>query len=244
LVDLFLDTSVIINREFSDNQEKIIEIENFLKEKNKLISTYVCMELNRTVLADAETLKTYLCDCMNLEEIWERIEALGNSTRMKHRLGLIFHRITEDVSDLYEARRIMEMWLRHYPSIILKEINVIPSKTDCEQGQYMPDYGCRGIKSLCRVPENVEKNKGLLKILQIELVQDVNKDRGKLDICWSLDEIINNPERTKENPRNCFNVGDILIALDVPDNFTLISSDKDFFLICEVLRISFYYIDP
>lgn len=211
--DLFLDTNVIIKREFSDNQKKIEEIEDFLKEKNKLISTYVCMELNRTVLADAETLKTYLYDCMNLNEIRERIRALSNSTRMKHRL----------------------------------ELNVIPSKTDCEKGQYMADYSCRGIKSSCRVTENVEKNKDLLRTLKIELVQDVqdvNRDRGKLDICWSLDEIIRNPEKTKENPRNCFNVGDILIALDVPDNFTLVSGDKDFFLICEVLKISFYYIDP
>lgn len=181
---------------------------------------------------------------MNLEEIRERIEALGNSTRIKHRLGMMFQKITEDVSDLYEARNIMEMWFQHYPSIILRGINVIPSKTGCEQGQYMPDYSCRGIKSLCRVTENVEKNKSLLKTLQTKLVQNVNRDRGKLDICWSLDEIIKNPEKTKENPRNCFNVGDILIALDVPDNFTLISSDKGFFLICEVLGISFHYIDP
>jgi hypothetical protein len=248
LENLFLDTNVIINREFSDNQKKIIEIENFLKEKNKKISTYVYMELNRTVLADAKTLKTYLCDCINLGEIWKRIEALDNSTNMKHRLELIFQKITEDASNLYEAKRILKMWLRHYPSITLKEIIVIPSKTHCEQGQYMPNYDCRGIKSLCRVTENVEKNKAILEALRIELVQDVksssDEDRGKLDICWSLNEIINNPEKTKENPRNCFNIGDILIALDVPDNFTLISSDKDFFLICEVLRIPFHYIDP
>lgn len=242
--DLFLDTSVIIKREFSDNRKKIIEIENFLKEKNKITSTYVCMELNRTVLADAETLKNFLRDCMNLKEIWERIEALDDSTREKHRLRLIFQKITEDASDIYEAKVVIQMWLQHYPSSILKETDVIPSKTDCEQGQYMSDYSCRGIKSLCRVTEIVEKNKGLLETLRIEMVQDVNKDRRKLETCGSLNEIINNPVRTKENPSNCFNVGDILIALDVPDNFTLISNDNDFFLICEVLGIPFYYIDP
>ncbi len=245
--NLFLDTNVIINREFSDDQKKIIEIENFLNEKNKKISTYVCMELNRTVLADAKTMRTYLCDCINLGEIWKRIEALDNSTNMKHRLKLIFQKITEDASNLFEAERILKMWLRHYPSIILRGITVVPSKTNCEQGQYMPNYNCRGTKSLCRVTENVERNKALLEALRVKLVQNVksssDEDRRKLDICWSLNEIINNPEKTKENPSNCFNVGDILIALDVPDNFTLVSSDKDFFLICEVLKIPFHHID-
>lgn len=201
------------------------------------------MELNRTVLADAKTLRTYICDCANLEEIWERIEALSNSTRIKCRLGLIFQKMIEEASDLDEVRDTLEMWLEHYPSIILKEISVIPGKTDCEQGQYMPDYSCRGIKSTCKVIENIGKNRDSLKALQIRLVEDVSKDRRKLDICWSLNEIINDPKKTKENPRNCFNVGDILIALDVPDDFTLVSSDRGFFLICEVLGISFYYID-
>ena len=242
--DVFLDTNVIINREFSDNQEKIMEIESFLEKKNKIISTYVRMELNRTVLADANTLKTYLHECMNLEEIRKRIDAMDDSARVKHRLGLIFHRITEDASDIYEAKEVMRMWLQHYPSIILKETHIISSKTDCEQGQYMPDYSCRGIKSLCRVTEIVEKNKSLLKTLQIELVQSVKKDRRKLDICWSLNDVINNPKKIKESPGNCFNVGDILIALDVPDNFTLVSSDEDFFLICKILGVSFYHIDP
>lgn len=215
-----------------------------MKERSKKTSTYVCMEINRTFLADIETLRTYLYEGMNLREIQERIEKLDDSLNMKDRLRLLLQRITENTQSHYEAKRILEMWIREYHSILLREVVVIPSKTECEQGHYMPRYHCRAIESMCRVVEIVEKNKTIFEAVRATLIQNLKGDHKILRICWTLNEIVNNPDKTKEDPRNCFDVGDILIALDVPRNFTLVSGDKHFFLICEVLKVPFHYIDP
>ncbi|KYK38600.1 MAG: hypothetical protein AYK18_16910 [Theionarchaea archaeon DG-70] len=57
-------------------------------------------------------------------------------------------------------------------------------------------------------------------------------------------EVIEAPDKIKQNPNKCFCLGDILIALDVPEGFDLVSEDKHFFPICDVLNISFCQIDP
>lgn len=241
---IFLDTCVILNRAFCADHEKRRGIENFLRERSKITSTYVCMELNRTFLADIETLRTYLYEGMNFEEIHERIENLDDSLNMKDRLRLLFQRITENTQSHYEAKRILERWIREYHANLLRGVVVIPSKTACEQGHYMPGYACRGGKSLCRVVVIIEKDKPLFEAVRATLVQQVKGDRQMLRMCWTLNEIINSPNKAKEDPRNCFDVGDVLIALDVSGNSTLVSGDKHFFLICDVLGVPFHYIDP
>lgn len=51
---------VILDREFSRDAEKTMRIEEFLAQKNKITSTYVNMELNRTYYKDSYTLYTML----------------------------------------------------------------------------------------------------------------------------------------------------------------------------------------
>lgn len=242
--DIFLDTCVILKREFSSDQKKSYRIKKFLKQRNKITSTYVCMELNRTFLADAETLETMLLEGTNLQEIWERIKKLDYEKNVKDRLELLFQKITEGVQSLYEARSILKRLIRHYHSILLREVTIIPSETGCEQGLYKPGYDCRGINSICKVINVVKKNRALFEAVRTALVENLQRDRKVLRICWTLNEVANNPSKTKEDPRNCYDIGDILIALDVPENFTLVSEDKHFFLICEILKVPFHHMDP
>lgn len=241
-LNIFLDTCVILKREFSSDQEKSNKIKRFLEQKNKVTSTYVCMELNRTFLADAETLEVLFCEVTDLKVIWEKIRKYSE-LNVRDRLELLFHKITEDTQSLYEAKSILKRLIKHYHSILLRGVTIIPSRTECEKGLYIRGYICRGTKSTCKVTDVVEENKPLFESIRTKLVENLQKDRKTLRICWTLNEITGNPSKTREDPRNCFDIGDILIALDVPESFTLVSEDKGFFLICEVLNVPFYHID-
>ncbi len=219
-------------------------MKRYLKQRNRVTSTYVCMELNRTFLADAEMLETMLHEGTNLQDVWGRIRSLDHKENVKDRLELLFLKTTRGVHSLYEAKSILKRLIKHYQSILLREVTVIPSETRCEQGLYMPGYDCRGINSTCKVVDVVKKNKVLIDAVRIALVENLQRDRRVLNICWVLNDIVENPSKTKEDPRNCYDIGDILIALDVPEGFTLVSEDKHFFLICEVLNIPFHHIEP
>lgn len=157
--DVFLDTCVILKCEFSSDEEKSNMIKRYLKQRNKVTSTYVCMELNRTFLADAEMLETMLHEGTDLQDVWGRIGSLDHEKNIKNRLELLFKKTTEGVHSLYEAKSILKRLIKHYRSILLREMTVIPSETRCEQGLYMPGYGCRGINSKCKVVD-VVKRKG------------------------------------------------------------------------------------
>jgi hypothetical protein len=89
-----------------------------------------------------------------------------------------------------------------------------------------------------------QKKRALIEAVRIALVENLQRDRRILNICWVLNDIVEDPVKIKKDPRNCYDTGDILIALDVPESFTLVSEDRHFFLISEVLNISFHHIKP
>ena len=101
--DIFLDTCVILGREFSRDREKAKAVEKFLNQKNMVTSTYVNMELNRTYYKDSYTLYTMLQEHTSLDEVKERIKEM-HFQREKERLELIFERITDDNFELHEAK--------------------------------------------------------------------------------------------------------------------------------------------
>jgi hypothetical protein len=240
--DIFLDTCVILRRTFYVDESG--RIKDFLEKRNKKTSTYVCMELNRTFLADAETLRTYLYEETSLCKVEERIAELDDSLNVKDRLKLLLRKITEEPANLQRAKTILETLIQNYHFILLRDVAVVPSKTECEQGQYMPGYNCRGVRSMCRVGNIVEKNIALFEAVRRNIVENLRGNQRVFRICLVLDEIIKNPEKAREDPRNCFDIGDILIALDVPDDFTLVSADRHFFLICKTLKVPFHFLDP
>jgi hypothetical protein len=229
---------MIINREFCGDKGKSDKINEFLRKKNTITSTYVNMELNRTYLKDAYTLDTIFRENNSMEMIKERIEQISHNS-VRERLEFLFERISQDDFTLREAKIRLERIIKWYHTILLKGIAVIPSRTRCEQ--LLPEkFQCRKTLSTCRVNEIVEENKRYFEEIRKELLKSVQKDSKMLRICRNLYEIIKNPYKAKEDPRNCFDIGDILIALDVPEGVTFISEDNHFVPICEILNVSFW----
>lgn len=201
------------------------------------------MELNRTYLKDAYTLDTILKESRNLENVGERIEEIPYNPS-KERLEFLFERITQDNFTLREAKIRLKRIIKWYHTILLKGIAVIPSKTQCEQLLPKNEFQCRRTLSTCRTSKIIEENKISFELIRKKLLKSIRKDLKTLRICRALYEVIRNPDKVKEDPRNCFDVGDVLIALDVPEGFTLISEDKHFVSICEVLNIRFWRVAP
>jgi len=236
--NIFLDTCVILYREFSRDKNKTDIIEEFLKQKNVITSTYVNMELNRTYFKDSHILYTMLQEHGSLEKVRERIEKI-HFRREKERLGFIYERITADSFNLHEAKIRLERLIKWYHTILLRGVNVILSKTECEQCLPRRNFKCRGSKSMCRVNEVVEENKVSFEAIRRKFLENLQKDITRLRICRVIAEIVEVPDRIKQNPDKCFCLGDILIALDVPEGFDLVSEDKHFLFICDVLNIPF-----
>lgn len=234
---------MILDREFSRDRDKTDAIEKFLNQKNMITSTYVNMELNKTYYKDSYTLYIMLQEHRSLEEVKERIKEM-QFRREKERLEVIFERITADNFELHEAKIRLKKLIKWYHTKLLRGVNVILSKTRCEQCLPIRNFKCRGSNSTCRVNEIVEENKVSFEAIQGKFFENLQKDITKLKICGVIAEVIKIPDKIKQNPGNCFCLGDILIALDVPEGFDLVSEDKHFFFICDVLNTSFCQIDP
>lgn len=241
--NIFLDTCVILGREFSRDREKANAVEKFLDQKNMITSTYVNMELNRTYYKDSYTLYTMLQEHTSLDEVKERIKEM-HFQREKERLELIFERITADNFELHEAKIRLKRLIKWYHTILLKGVNVIQSRTRCEQCLPTGNFKCRGSSSMCRVVEIVEENKVSFEAIRRKFLENLQKDIARLRICGVIAEVIEIPDKIKQNPDKCFCLGDILIALDVPEGFDLVSEDKHFLFICDVLNTSFCQINP
>lgn len=77
----------------------------------------------------------------------------------------------------------------------------------------------------------------------ILICEELHEDSQKINnICRIVTEVAEVPSRIKQDPRKCFILGDILIALDVPEDFILVSEDNHFYIICDVLNIPFWRI--
>jgi len=247
LSNIFLDTCVILDREFSRDAEKTMRIEEFLAQKNKITSTYVNIELNKTYYKDSYTLYTMLEEQRDLDEVRKRINEMPFH-RERERLKLILERITADSFVLREVRISLKRIMKYYHTLLLRGINIIPSKTRCEQCLSTNEFKCRGSYSICRVDEVVEENKPFFVVISgkfledLQRIDDLQKKQTVMKICGVITEVTEAPIRIKQDPSKCFKLGDILIALDVPTDFILVSEDSHFFIICDVLHTPFWRI--
>lgn len=168
--------------------------------------------------------------------------------RERKRLKLILERVTADSFILREAKIRLKRIMKYYHTLLLRGISVIPSKTRCEQCLSTNEFKCRGSSSICRVDEVVEENKSSFAVICGKFLEglqkndDLQKKQTIMKVCEVIAEVTEVPRRTKQDPSKCFKLGDILIALDVPGDFILVSEDRHFFVICDVLHIPFWRI--
>ena len=246
--NIFLDTCVILDRGFSRDTESTRKIEEFLMRKNKITSTYVNMELNRTYYKDSHTLYTMLEEQKDLDRVRIRINEMP-PYRERERLRLILERITADSFVLGEAKIRLKRIIKYYHTSLLREISIIPSKTRCEQCLSTNEFKCRGSYSVCRADDIVEENKSSFVMICRKFLEDLQendylqkKQNTIMEMCKVIAEVTEVPSKIKQDPRKCLKLGDILIALDVPDDFILVSEDSHFFVICDVLNVLFWRI--
>jgi hypothetical protein len=101
-----------------------------------------------------------------------------------------------------EAKTRLERLIKWYHTKLLRGVYVILSGTECEQCLPKRNFSCRGSHSMCRANEIVEKNRVSFEAIQKKLLENLQKDIDKLKICSAIAEVVEVPDKIKQNPDN------------------------------------------
>jgi hypothetical protein len=240
----FLDTTIFWLREFGDSATKA-NTEAFLRGKTKATSSYVQMEINRTVLKDAIFLHSLMQEEGNLPAVFIRLQSYPQTDRRVRRCVELLGRISQQrqlrLAD--SIAKLENLIVALGQSMYLRDVKVIASGTNCPLSCAQIGYvsGTYGINTSCTrgAPEcNVStymksKTSDLKRVLdEIMTVSDLS------DLSDLLKEVLVDSQKAKG--RNCMVLGDLIICLDSPSDYVIYSSNtKDFGPICRSLAKPF-----
>lgn len=235
----FLDTSIIISREFGRQclKEKIKKIENL----DKYTTTFAIMEINCSLLKDAIFLYSLLIEERDLTIVFERLQQYPLTPRRRKRCLAILEKLTNKRQlRLADAITRLESLITGLHSLLLRDIKLIESKTKCPLAHirieeldqiYEISFSCKRESAKCNLEYFLKENKDNLgKILAL------NALNSKL---LELVSKISEDSRIAKG-RNCSKLGDIIICLEAPSNYTIYSTNvNDFEPICKALEKKF-----
>jgi len=105
------------------------------------------------------------------------------------------------------------------------------------KSEYVYKYTCRREEARCRLPQFLQKHsEKLLAIEQMLKSKGVNAELQKS--LSALERIRKHPQgfSTAKGSKNCWRLGDIIIALEVPEGYTLLTTNARHFVpLCEAL---------
>jgi len=235
----FLDTTVVLSNNFGSKDIKD-EIEKALENKQKFSTKYVCMEINRTFLKDAIFLHSLLVEEMDLSVVFKRLQNYPMTQRKIKRCLAVLSKITDKgqlrVEDSISRLANLITGLR---VALFGNISFIRSGTDCplayEEIVFIPpiyiiETRCTRDLPECRIVEYLEENKKNMR----KIFNSLASDETYRKLHDFLSKLIKNKKIAKG--RNCQKLGDIIICLDSPADYTIYSTNiKDFAIICKSL---------
>ncbi|WP_410491290.1 hypothetical protein QMA40_21065 [Bacillus thuringiensis] len=243
--EVFLDTTLQIDRYYSPEKDRIL-IQQKLENKRLISSTYVLGEFVAAFIKDAITYHKLLSD----EAILSPIEALVelqkyslNSIRIYNRILKLLSNIQKDINDKEAVKYRIEMFIEKlFIARFESGLDEIIDDTNCVRanpvivkkfGIYSLDHGCsQKKKPACDIVSFYSQNKAAL--------NNIITNGEPEDIVAKLQEI----EKGKNViGRRCWGIGDAVIALEVPNNTILYTTNiKDYKPICS--SISKPYFNP
>jgi len=235
----FLDTSIIISREFGP--QNIKERIKIIEPLNKYATTFTKMEINCSLLKDAIFLYSLLVEEKDLTVVFNRLQRFPITERRRKRCLAILEKITNKRQlRLADAITRLESLIRGLHYILFRDINLIDSKTNCPlanmkitktNGVYkMPLCYSREVAT-CDLEKFIEENRQSL--VKISVRKDIDGKLSKF-----IAKIIDTPAIAKG--RNCSKIGDVIICLEAPDDSWIYSTNiSDFKPICKALKKKF-----
>jgi hypothetical protein len=242
-LNAFLDTSVILSREFGPRQKKK-EIKSTLKGKRKTASTYSITEVNRTFLKDAIFLYSILTEEPSLHTVFERLQKFPMTERRIKRCLALLDKITDNRQiRIKTAMAKLENLIFGTKALLFRDVATVTSGTLCPLSQENVEFdypafklntSCTKSTATCSLAKYLKANTPKL----LELKQAISSDPKMEKLCLVLEKAILDPNEAKG--RRCQTLGDLIICLDAPYSSNVYSTNvKDFAVICHIVKKKF-----
>jgi hypothetical protein len=243
---IFLDTSIGIKRiEENDIGNRVKE---YLDGQDLFTSPYVLMEFKRTVLMDAISLYTLLQEEPTLDDVYWRLgRMLDDKTKEREAsrwillLGLLRYPRNKDK---YMAMTRLDNYIRRGLVLeFLKKMTLLKSNVKClsfdnkpikSEGRYELNMEC--LIDGCNIKDIIIANKSTLENISIKIKG--HHEPYFRDLSTILVAILDDIDNISEE--HCKRLGDIIIAIDCPNEMELCSSDHHFDIICDAFEKCYY----
>jgi hypothetical protein len=241
---LYLDTTVFHSRELGDSATKT-KIGEFLKDKTKATSSYVQMEINRTVLKDAIYLHSMMVEEANLPAVFTRLQSYPATDRRIRRCLQMLGAITQQrqLQLANSMARLENLIIFFARSMYAWDVDIVPSGTKCplsdpqiqhDSGTYTINMSCTRRAPVCDVSTFMKNRTSDLE----RILAGTKGVSGLGDLVTLIEKVITNPEEAKG--RNCMTLGDLIICLDSPSDYVICSTNTEHFQpICKSLAKQF-----
>jgi hypothetical protein len=257
---VFLETSIQIHR-FMWRERQPVLLHNLL-DKQLHTSCYVFAEFRRTLLRDFMFLYSVVKDqwdgngqreihLSDLLDALSRARGVRSERRFRRFLWIAsdllrcFGDDSVPVSDVLEwLDEHIDIFAEEFFRVFFPEFNRKAEEveyhcsSDCDLAENDRDLDrvrCRREEARCSLSELLEAHKEHLRAIldAFENVPSTKRDNRAMGVLQRL--LASNDFETAKGQRNCWPLGDTIIALEVPENVPVYTLDHHFDVICEAL---------
>lgn len=251
---IFVETSIQIQRILADASKQRALQQKFQSLAPRLCTTnYVWMEFQRTVVADI----VHIRQLMAVHQSWSGLirHLLTGQRAFRTRSAV---RCTQLVSNLYEGSTGEWDYAFMLCDQLLQEelkaqfwynVNLLPDLITCDlvtQGimhnsdnTYVVADTCNKETAACFLPDFLAKNMDKLYAVEAYLAGRPTVIKDQVRVQRLLSTVIENPHQAL-GQNSCWPLGDLIIALQVPDNALVWTLDADFAPIVDALGLRLY----
>ncbi len=261
---LFVDTTIQVHKAIGTD-EKIAKIITRLERADNVVTPdYVLMEFNRRVISDSIWLYDLMKEIRTLAQLLRRISQEGFGRQKQTTISILaklFEELAEEMhlmdtpafwdKTLGKLEELID-WQLHeqfFDGIDLA-LSSLTNATECSiahqlptkliregKSEYVYKYTCRREEARCRLPQFLQGHSDeLLAVEQILKSKGANAELQKA--LNALERIHKHPQgwNAAKGGRNCWRLGDIIIALEMPKGYTLLTTNARHFVpLCEAL---------
>lgn len=268
---LFIETTIPISKVLDNNKTFTSDlIDNIITGFESVeSSSYVQMEYKRRFIRDIVYLNN-MCwedDVADVGDVHKRLSALSSAPQQQRKLSitlsalaLFFKEDKMSASDVLVDKNILER-MRIYFNIIVSELSeyfennydCLHNQTNCFLSQLKPvsDAKCEGqfrfkipyckrSEKKCSIDEFIQKNVSNIENILTKLKDLDNVDEEQKKSMEILEMALRDKDVMLEY-KNCWKCGDIIIALECPEDAMLMTTNiKHYSILCDSLNKNYY----
>ena len=256
---IFLETSILIQRLLYEDRRKA-QIETNLVGKEAMSSQYVIMELRRNTLQAINYLRTHLSIIQNrgidetkLNEfliILSRARAIFRSPRAVQSVLLAFSLIAESFESGYcstdQLIRELGLHIERLEVEAKRGVSRIVNQTHCDlvkEDALLGDFissrlSCNAGTAQCQLVPFLSAHREQLLTIQ-QAMESAPKEKVDQRMLSALRKV--NTDVTKAlGERTCWALGDVIIALEAPDDALIYTADGHFEILTKAIGKRIY----